>query len=370
MASVEFRSVRKQFGETAVLHGIDLTLEHSHFTVIVGPSGCGKSTLLRLIAGLDDPTSGEILIDGRVVTELAPGSRDVAMVFQNYALYPHMTAAENMAFGLENNRVSRDEIRRRVSAAAEILRIEPLLGRRPRQMSGGQRQRVAIGRAIVREPKVFLFDEPLSNLDAELRVGTRVELAKLHRRLGATMIFVTHDQVEAMTLADRIVVLNAGRVEQAGQPLELYHQPRNTFVAGFIGSPKINLFPGAVRAVDAQRVLVQLASGGELAASVETDGLEPGAPAVLGVRPEALRPTGGEGVPARIEVVERLGDETIVYAALPGGEMIVFEDEGASRAKAGDLVHLGAVAEQCHLFREDGTALRRSGQALAGALGG
>ncbi len=368
MASVEIRSVRKNFGSVPVLHGIDLTIERGDFTVIVGPSGCGKSTLLRLVAGLEDASGGDIVIDGTVVNDVAPGGRDIAMVFQNYALYPHMTAAENMAFGLENNRVPKDEIRRRVAAAAETLRIQPLLGRKPREMSGGQRQRVAIGRAIVRNPKVFLFDEPLSNLDAALRVQMRVELARLHHQLKSTMIYVTHDQTEAMTLADRIVVLNEGRIEQVGRPLELYHAPRNTFVAGFIGSPKINLLPGTVSSIGPNGVTADLAAGGRLTAAVLPEDLREGADVILGVRPENLRPA-ADGFAARVDVIERLGNETIVYASLGTGETIVFEDRGVGRMRIGDTVTVGADARHGHLFRKDGTALRRTEQSLASALG-
>jgi len=370
MASVEIRGIRKNFGSVPVLHGVDLTVKQGNFTVIVGPSGCGKSTLLRLVAGLEDASNGEIVIDGNVVNDVPPGGRDIAMVFQNYALYPHMTAEQNMAFGLENNRVPKDEIRRRVAAAAEILRIEPLLGRKPREMSGGQRQRVAIGRAIVRNPKVFLFDEPLSNLDAALRVQMRIELAKLHQQLKSTMIYVTHDQVEAMTLADQIVVLNEGRVEQIGRPLELYHAPKNIFVAGFIGSPKINLLPGLVRSIGPEGVTVGLAAGGTITAQVVPQNLEVGSEVTVGIRPEDLHPeTGDEGFNARVEVVERLGNETMVYASLTTGETVIIEDRRAGRIDIGDLVKIGANPMHCHLFRKDGTALPRSEQALATALG-
>jgi multiple sugar transport system ATP-binding protein len=369
MASVEVRGIRKSFGGFPVLHGIDLTIDPGHFTVIVGPSGCGKSTLLRLIAGLEDASEGDIVIDGKVVNDVAPGGRDIAMVFQNYALYPHMTAAQNMAFGLENTGVPRDEIRRRVAAAAETLRIQPLLERKPREMSGGQRQRVAIGRAIVRDPKVFLFDEPLSNLDAALRVQMRIELAKLHHQLKSTMIYVTHDQVEAMTLADRIVVFNEGRMEQAGQPLELYHSPRNTFVAGFIGSPKINLLPGVVKTIGPDGITVDLQVGGVLTAQVVPESVQPGSEVTVGVRPENLHPAmGGAGFSARVEVIERLGNETIAYASLPMGETIIFEDRGAGAMGIGSAVQLGADPKHCHLFRKDGSALPRTEQALAAAL--
>src|SRR5215211_9022371 len=261
MADVVMRGVRKSFGGVEVIHGVDLEIRDGEFVVFVGPSGCGKSTLLRLIAGLEEITNGELLIGGEVVNDRTPKERGIAMVFQSYALYPHMNAYDNMAFGLELSKLSKREIDERVRDVAAKLRIEELLGRKPRDLSGGQRQRVAIGRAIVRDPKVFLFDEPLSNLDAALRVQTRIEIAKLHNDMRATMIYVTHDQVEAMTLADRIVVLNAGRIEQVGSPLELYHRPSNLFVAGFIGSPQMNFIECKVAGVGPDEVLVSLPGG-------------------------------------------------------------------------------------------------------------
>src|SRR3954452_4537961 len=258
MADVKLRGIIKSFGELTIIKGIDLDIRDNEFVVFVGPSGCGKSTLLRLIAGLEEITDGELWIDGMEVSDLPPAQRGIAMVFQSYALYPHMTVYENMGFGLKIAKYKKDEIARRVENAARILQIEHLLDRKPKELSGGQRQRVAIGRAIVREPKVFLFDEPLSNLDAALRGQTRVEIARLHRELGATTIYVTHDQVEAMTLADRVVVLRDGAIEQVGAPLELYHRPSNRFVAGFIGSPKMNFLPATLVAAEPARARVAL----------------------------------------------------------------------------------------------------------------
>lgn len=289
MASIELRSVYKSFGKTEVVHDVSLGLAAGEFVVFVGPSGCGKSTLLRMIAGLEEITAGELLIDGERMTDVLPAKRGVSMVFQSYALYPHMTVFENMAFGLEQMKLSRPELEKRVGEAAELLQINEYLERKPRQLSGGQRQRVAIGRAITRQPKVFLFDEPLSNLDAALRVDTRLELAKLHKRLeGTTMVYVTHDQVEAMTLADRIVVLNQGRVEQVGTPLELYERPASQFVAGFIGSPRMNFISGPV------------------AADNDTH--------TLGIRPEDITLSPDSGTwKGKVDIVESLGNDTFVH---------------------------------------------------------
>ena len=288
MAEVVLKKVGKAFGDIIVIRDVDLDIAHGDFVVFVGPSGCGKSTLLRLIAGLEDITSGELFIDGAKVNDALPSQRGIAMVFQSYALYPHMTVYENLAFGLKLAKTDKEAIDKRVREAARILQIDHLLDRKPRALSGGQRQRVAIGRAITREPKVFLFDEPLSNLDAALRVQTRLEIARLKDQLGATMIYVTHDQVEAMTLADRIVVLNQGRVEQVGSPLELYTRPRNVFVAGFIGSPKMNLLKGAVDAVAPESMTVRLPGGTKVTVPLAKDAqnLQPGTEVTLGVRPE------------------------------------------------------------------------------------
>jgi len=361
MATVVLKQVRKSFGELEIIKGVDLEVRDHEFVVFVGPSGCGKSTLLRLIAGLEDITSGELSIDGRVVNDVPPAQRGIAMVFQSYALYPHMTVAENMAFGLKLAREDRATIRQKVAEAARILQLEPLLERKPKELSGGQRQRVAIGRAIVRKPKVFLFDEPLSNLDAALRVQMRIEIARLHHELDATMIYVTHDQVEAMTLADKIVVLNAGRVEQVGSPLELYHHPQNLFVAGFIGSPKMNFLATRVTAVEAGRAHVALPGGGSVAVPVRAEGLAADAAVTLGVRPEHLVAGPADGtVPARVFVVERLGGGTYVYARTEGEAMIVVEVDGDSPVQVGDRIDIGVPAEACHLFDADGNALPRN----------
>jgi ABC-type sugar transport system ATPase subunit len=366
MASVELRAVSKNYGNAQVIHDVNLTVGHREFVVLVGPSGCGKSTLLRMIAGLETITGGEIDLDGRVINDVPAGARGVAMVFQNYALYPHMTAAQNMAFGLENIGMARAEIDRRIENAAATLRIEELLNRRPKAMSGGQRQRVAIGRAIVRDPKVFLFDEPLSNLDAALRVQMRIEIAKLHQRLDATMIYVTHDQVEAMTLADKIVVLSAGRIEQVGTPLELYHTPRNTFVAGFIGSPKMNILEGRVVELEQGTVGVDTPSG-RLAVAVEPEDLAVGDTVQVGIRPEHMRiGAEGEGLSVVVEVVERLGDETMVYGVLGDATNIVVKLDGAARVRTGETLHIEVSPTDGHLFRQNGEALPRTEAALKG----
>ncbi|WEK02906.1 MAG: sn-glycerol-3-phosphate ABC transporter ATP-binding protein UgpC [Candidatus Devosia phytovorans] len=312
MAALSLRNVTKSFNETDVIKGVSLDIDKGEFVVFVGPSGCGKSTLLRMIAGLDHATSGEIAIDGKIVNEVEPSRRGIAMVFQSYALYPHKTVFDNMAFGLQIERRPKAEIEQRVTAAARILHMEELLRRKPGQLSGGQRQRVAIGRAIVRQPKVFLFDEPLSNLDAALRVDMRMELAKLHRDLGATMIYVTHDQTEAMTLADRIVVLKDGVVQQVGSPMELYENPANRFVAGFIGSPRMNFLPAEVIAVADGGATLRLFDR-EVTVSKTAD-WSVGQAVTLGIRPHdlVLCETGSEMLTGDIRLVERVGTETIV----------------------------------------------------------
>ena len=314
MASVEIRDVRKAFGATEVIHGVNIEIEDGAFVVLVGPSGCGKSTLLRMIAGLENITAGEIKIGDRVVNDVPPKERDIAMVFQNYALYPHMTVAANMAFSLKLRRAARAEVEARVKRAAEILGLVPYLDRYPRQLSGGQRQRVAMGRAIVRDPQVFLFDEPLSNLDAKLRVQMRTEIKALHQRLTTTSIYVTHDQIEAMTMADKIVVMNCGRVEQIGSPLELYDDPANLFVAGFIGSPAMNFLPGKLRTNGASRE-VELDCGVRLPAPRVN--AADGQPITVGVRPEHLA-VDDSGVPAEVVVVEPTGANTEIYCKLAG----------------------------------------------------
>ncbi len=320
MSGVTLKNVIKKYGATQVIHGVDLEIEPGEFCVFVGPSGCGKSTLLRMIAGLEETTSGEIRIGTRDVTRLDPAQRGVAMVFQTYALYPHMSVAENMGFGLKMNGHPRAEIREKVAKAADILRLEEYLNRKPKALSGGQRQRVAIGRAIVRGPEVFLFDEPLSNLDAELRVEMRVEIARLHREIGATMIYVTHDQVEAMTLADKIVVLRGGKVEQVGAPLDLYRDPDNLFVAGFIGSPAMNL------------VSARPAEGGIIAPALFADVIPCSVPGhvqdlVLGVRPQDLHITSGDS--HRVEMTEALGGVSFIHCARANQPKLVIETKGS-----------------------------------------
>jgi ABC-type sugar transport system ATPase subunit len=353
MAGLTLSGVRKSFGGTHVLHGIDLTVSDGEFVVFVGPSGCGKSTLLRVIAGLEEVTEGAVAIDGIDVTGLPASERGLAMVFQSYALYPHMSVYKNMAFALENMGLPRDEIDQRVRRAAGMLRLTDYLERKPRALSGGQRQRVAIGRAIVRDPKIFLFDEPLSNLDAELRVATRKELAGLHAEIGGTMIYVTHDQVEAMTLADRIVVLQGGRIEQIGTPLDLYNHPDNLFVAGFIGSPRMNLLPGTV----ARAGIVRVGEGGHEIACA-TGELAAGAPVTLGVRPEHLALAEGQGLPLAIELVERLGGESYLYGASPGLPQVTLKLEGQSAHQRGETVFLALPSAQLHLFDATGQAVR------------
>ncbi|MEO3434309.1 sn-glycerol-3-phosphate ABC transporter ATP-binding protein UgpC [Inquilinus sp. CAU 1745] len=362
MANVTLRNVKKAFGELEIIKGVDLEINDNEFVVFVGPSGCGKSTLLRLIAGLEDITSGDLLIDGDVVNDLPPAQRGIAMVFQSYALYPHMTVEENMAFGLKLAKEDKGSIQKKVADAAQILQLEHLLKRKPKELSGGQRQRVAIGRAIVRNPKVFLFDEPLSNLDAALRVQMRIEIAKLHNDLNATMVYVTHDQVEAMTLADKIVVLSAGRVEQVGSPLELYHHPRNLFVAGFIGSPKMNFIETSVTGVEGDRAAVTLPGGSSVDVLVQQGLVRQGAKVTLGVRPEHL--TVGDSadgqVPGKVFVVERLGGGTYLYVRVEDGGTVVVETAGDSRIKVGDQISIGVPSATCHLFDDQGMAVERA----------
>jgi sn-glycerol 3-phosphate transport system ATP-binding protein len=343
MATLELKNVQKTYDKTPVIHGVSMAIEKGEFVVIVGPSGCGKSTLLRMVAGLEEITGGEIVIGGRVVNNLEPKDRDIAMVFQNYALYPHMKVFDNMAYGLRIRNVPRDEIERRVRDAAKILELEQLLDRKPRQLSGGQRQRVAMGRAIVRNPQVFLFDEPLSNLDAKLRVQMRLELQKLHRRLGVTSLYVTHDQVEAMTLGSRIIVMNAGRAEQIGTPEEIYARPATTFVAGFMGAPPMNLIAGVPSAdgthfeAQGHRILLPrpLPSADSL-------------PRILGVRAESLG-LGGTQLQAEVEMVESLGADHLIHCRL-GVQAIVMRTADSGLPRAGDTVGLGFSAEAVHWF--------------------
>ncbi|MET0265521.1 MAG: sn-glycerol-3-phosphate ABC transporter ATP-binding protein UgpC [Duganella sp.] len=361
MAAVEIRGIQKSYGQQAILRGIDLDIADGEFVVFVGPSGCGKSTLLRTVCGLETADQGQVLIGGQDMTTVAPAQRGIAMVFQSYALYPHMTVYDNMGFALKLAGLSRDEIRIKVEQAAATLRIEPLLQRKPKELSGGQRQRVAIGRAIVRQPQVFLFDEPLSNLDAALRVQMRIELKNLHRTLGSTMIYVTHDQVEAMTLADRIVVLRGGQVEQVGAPLELYQRPANLFVAGFLGSPAMNFITGTVELVSGQSMAVRLA-GGALAPIQARDGLAAGMVVTLGARAEhmtlASAQQGGAGIAVTVQAVELLGDASYVYLTPDGGatQLIARVDAEASWQR-GDQALVRVDDGRWHVFDEAGMAL-------------
>lgn len=337
--AVELQNVVKQYGNMQVIHGVNLTIEPGEFTVFVGPSGCGKSTLLRMIAGLETISDGDLLIDGQRMNAVAAADRGIAMVFQSYALYPHMSVYKNLAFGLETARLPRAEIVQRVQRAAEILQIEPLLNRKPKQLSGGQRQRVAIGRAIVREPKIFLFDEPLSNLDAELRVQMRVEIAKLQQRLGNTTIYVTHDQVEAMTMADKIVVLREGKVEQIGAPLDLYNHPRNLFVAGFIGSPKMNFLK---------------LSGNQ----IETGADKSNGPMTLGIRPEHItidKKAGTALGTLKVVLVESLGGQTVVYAATMTKQTVTVVLDG--QVAVGDTMDAFFDPAKAHLFDSHGDVI-------------
>jgi multiple sugar transport system ATP-binding protein len=354
---IVLKDVRKAFGDVVIIPSIDLEIEDGQFVVFVGPSGCGKSTLLRLIAGLEDATGGRVEIDGADVTNLPPAKRGLSMVFQSYALYPHMSVRNNIGFGLKMAGMPKEAIRQKVEKAAAVLNLTSYLDRKPRQLSGGQRQRVAIGRAIVREPKAFLFDEPLSNLDAALRVQMRLEIAQLHESLTTTMIYVTHDQVEAMTLADKIVVLNGGRIEQAGTPLELYHHPVNLFVAGFIGSPKMNFFATEVRTIGAGGVTVALPGGREIAVPVDGGRLHAGDKVTLGVRPEHLSPGKTGDLVGEVAVAERLGGETYLYLRIPDQPLVVVQAAGGDPTRVHDRVALHIDPETCHLFDAEGRAL-------------
>ncbi|TCZ58565.1 sn-glycerol-3-phosphate ABC transporter ATP-binding protein UgpC [Roseicella aquatilis] len=348
MATLELSGIRKSFGPVGVLHGVDLSVADGEMIVIVGASGCGKSTLLRIVAGLETPSTGRVRIAGRDVTALEPADRDIAMVFQNYALYPHMSVAQNMGYGLKIRGLPRAEIDRRVREAAELLALGPLLDRRPRQLSGGQRQRVAMGRAIVREPKLFLFDEPLSNLDAKLRVQMRAEIRRLQRRLGVTSLFVTHDQVEAMTLGDRLVVMHQGHAAQVATPMEIFERPADTYVAGFIGSPAMNFLAGTL--VEGGHA-VALQAGPVLRFA---DGPRPGPeemPLTIGIRPEHLRPDPG-GLPLALDLVEPLGSETVLHGRLPDGEALVVKLSGPGPREGVLPVSLPPAA--LHVFAAEG----------------
>lgn len=345
MAEINLQKLTKSYGDVQVLHDVDGLIRDKEFIVVVGPSGCGKSTLLRMVAGLETITTGEIQIDGKVVNGLEPADRDIAMVFQNYALYPHMTVFQNMAYGLKIRRLPKDEIQRRVENAADILEIRPYLDRKPRQLSGGQRQRVAMGRAIVREPSVFLFDEPLSNLDAKLRVQMRLEIRKLQKRLGVTSIYVTHDQVEAMTLGDRLMVLNGGYVEQFGTPIDLYENPASVFVAGFIGSPAMNFLPAEATAAGE----IRLANG-----NVVGRKKAPAGPVTLGIRPEQLTLDPEGPIQLRLSLLEQLGANTLCHGELDGGDTALTASlPGIRQATEGDIMRFGAPDAAMHLFHRE-----------------
>ena len=352
MGAISLKNINKSFGQTEVIKDVNIEIEDGEFTVFVGPSGCGKSTLLRLIAGLEDITSGELCIGGKVVNAEQPKERGVAMVFQSYAIFPHMTVRENIAFGLTIRRESKAEIDRKVAEAARMLKMEDLLDRRPSQLSGGQRQRVAIGRAIVRDPAVFLFDEPLSNLDAALRMSTRQEIAALHEQLKTTMIYVTHDQVEAMTLADKIVVLNDGKVMQIGAPMDLYHNPANLFVAGFLGAPSMNFMPVQVVSQTDKTVTVSGTQLGQVTVPRQGRRYEIDQPATLGVRPQYLRPGETGTVRGTITVSERLGTETVIELAQKDGTKLMAVLAEDAILKAGETVAFDFAGKQAHVFAE------------------
>ena len=373
MANVTLTHLSKRYGDTTVLHDINLEIAHGELVVLVGPSGCGKSTLLRVLCGLEDISAGELRIGADVVNHLPPAQRGIAMVFQSYALYPHMNVFRNMAFGLKIQGASKAAIDQRVRDAARVLHIDHLLERLPRALSGGQRQRVAIGRAIVREPRLFLFDEPLSNLDAALRAKTRIELARLHKALAATMVYVTHDQVEAMTLGDKIVVLHEGRVQQTGTPLALYQQPANRFVATFIGSPTINLLSARVASIGSAGVWLKLPSGRSALARVDGCALSVGETVEVGLRPEHCHTLDGltslqgleQALPedcmlqAQISLVEHLGESNLLYLKTSGGQELIVRGDGDAEVRLGDPVLVRAAPESLYVFRNDGSACPR-----------
>tara|TARA_B100001996_G_scaffold90076_1_gene66825 strand:+ start:3705 stop:4784 length:1080 start_codon:yes stop_codon:yes gene_type:complete len=358
MANINIKNINKYFGKVHVIKDISLDIKSESFTVLVGPSGCGKSTMLRMIAGLEEINSGTISIDGQIVNDLPPKERDIAMVFQSYALYPHMTVFDNMAFGLKLEKRSNDEINERVNDAAKILQIQDYLDRKPKQLSGGQRQRVAIGRAITRKPKVFLFDEPLSNLDAALRVQMRVELAKLHDQLNATMIYVTHDQTEAMTLANDIVVLDQGIVSQNGTPMDLYNSPKNLFVAGFIGSPKMNFIESSVISKNSNSSELDILGSGKLSIPKVLSNISEGDKIKIGIRPEHLEINQISDVvwEGKVFVVEKLGSGTFLYLE-KDGEPLVVQTDGDTKIKVGDTIKVGINSSRCHIFNEKGSSI-------------
>src|SRR5450830_1620858 len=362
MANVSIKDLKKSYdGKQNVLAGLNLDIRDGEFCVLVGPSVCGKSTLLRMLCGLEDISGGELAIGGDIVNHLPPAKRGIAMVFQSYALYPHMNVYKNMAFGLKIAGSNKADIDERIRHAAGILKIDHLLERLPRELSGGQRQRVAIGRAIVRKPKLFLFDEPLSNLDAALRVQTRLEIAKLHKQLAATIVYVTHDQVEAMTLGDKIVVMHDGHIQQAGTPLELYQHPQNLFVAGFIGSPKMNLLPATVSAVDADGLYLDIGADRQLRADVAPGTCQPGDQVTLGVRAEHIleNSSGSEQFHGRVNLVEHLGEANFIYLTLASGHDVVVRGDGNRTIAIGETLNLSADSHAFHVFDTAGQALRR-----------
>ena len=363
MASIEFKNVLKAYGKVVTLSNINLKIDDGQLCVFVGPSGCGKSTMLRMIAGLESISAGELLIDGEAVNDVSPADRGVAMVFQSYALYPHMSVAENMGYSLRIHKVPKDEIDRQVKEVAKALQLEHLLDRKPKQLSGGQRQRVAIGRAIVRKPKVFTFDEPLSNLDAELRVEMRLHIARMHQEMKTTMVYVTHDQVEAMTLADKIVVMNFGKIEQVGAPMDLYHNPCNKFVAGFIGSPKMNFISSEIKSLNGDTVNIDFA-GKEFPIPANNEGLKVGDKVTVGIRPEylsiggaqkALEKFGGEPTVSLLfdsDVMERLGNNTYMYGTCCGQDNFKIIMPGDVNAQTGNEIELNCLARNYLLFNE------------------
>ena len=361
MSELRLSNVRKSFGKSVILEDINLEIADGELVVFVGPSGCGKSTLLRLIAGLDEVSGGEISIGGKVVNDVAPARRGVAMVFQSYALYPHMTVYQNMSFGLRLAKLEASDIDAAVRSAARKLHIEHLLDRKPKALSGGQKQRVAIGRAIVRKPNVFLFDEPLSNLDAALRASMRYEFAKLHQELKTTMIYVTHDQIEAMTLAERIVVLSAGRIEQVGTPMELYRDPDNIFVAGFIGSPRMNFLDAEIESIAPRHAVVRLPSGDTITAAVDVHSARAGQRVTLGIRPEHFDARAKSNVlPVKVRFVESLGSVTIAYGTLAKTETeVTVQLPGDLAVSPGETIRPGPAPHACYLFDADGRAFRR-----------
>ncbi|AKZ63547.1 ABC transporter [Herbaspirillum hiltneri N3] len=362
MANVSIKDLKKSYdGKQNVLAGLNLDIRDGEFCVLVGPSGCGKSTLLRMLCGLEDISGGELAIGGDIVNHLPPAKRGIAMVFQSYALYPHMNVYKNMAFGLKIAGSNKADIDERIRHAAGILKIDHLLERLPRELSGGQRQRVAIGRAIVRKPRLFLFDEPLSNLDAALRVQTRLEIAKLHKQLAATIVYVTHDQVEAMTLGDKIVVMHDGHIQQAGTPLELYQHPQNLFVAGFIGSPKMNFLPGVVTAVAEDGLEVAVSGGHKVRVDVVPGKAGVGDKVTLGLRAEHIHENtaGSEQFSGQVNLVEHLGEANFIYVTLSGGQDIVVRGDGNRNVGIGETIELSADTNVFHVFDSDGNALRR-----------